>query len=89
LRRFELDEVLDREVFARDGVGVVFGDVRLDQTLFEDIAALARRNGFPWSFSGYGAKHCGGVVLTRSGMLSTFDEVVANSEGRNALVNKW
>jgi hypothetical protein len=34
--------------------------MRLDQALLEDIAALARRDGFPWSFSGYGAKHCGG-----------------------------
>lgn len=41
-RRLELDEVFDREVLARDGVGVVFGDVRFDEPLFEDVAALAR-----------------------------------------------
>lgn len=60
LRRLELDQILDGQVFTGDRICVVFGDVRLDQALFENIAALARCDGFPWSFSRYGAKHCGG-----------------------------
>lgn len=51
LRRLELDQILDREILARDGVGVHFGDVRLDEALLEDIATLARRDGLAGSFS--------------------------------------
>jgi hypothetical protein len=58
LGRLELDEVLDGELLARDGVGVVFGNVRLNQALLENIAALSRRDRVSGSLSGYGAKHC-------------------------------
>jgi len=61
LRRLELDQVLDGQVLARDGVGVVLGDVCLDQALLENVAALARGDGLPRSFSRDGAEH-GGVV---------------------------
>lgn len=59
-RRLELDEVFDREVLAGDGVGVVFGDVRFDEPLFEDIAALARGDGRLRCFPGDCAQHGGG-----------------------------
>jgi hypothetical protein len=42
LRRLELDQVLDSELFAGDGIRVVFGDVGLDQALFKDIATASR-----------------------------------------------
>lgn len=79
LRRLELDQVLDREVFTCDGVGVVLSDVSLDQALLKDIAALARRDGLTWSFSRYGAEHCGGcgeIVAIRHALSLG---VVANS----------
>lgn len=47
----ELDEILNREIFPRDRIRVVFCHVSLDQPFFEHIAALARSNGVPGSFS--------------------------------------
>jgi hypothetical protein len=65
LRRLELNQVLDGELFAGDGIGVVLGDVCLDQALFEDVSAFARGDGLPGRFSRNGAEHggvCGGLL---------------------------
>jgi hypothetical protein len=75
LRRLQLDQVLDGEIFARDGISVVLGDVGLDQALFENIAALARRNWLARSFSRDSAKHvvvCGGGGSAEGVLHATF-----------------
>lgn len=79
LRRLKLDQVLDGEVLARNGIGVVFGNVRLDETLLEDISALARRDGLAGSFSRYGAEHCDGCGEIGAAGRALSLEVVANS----------
>jgi hypothetical protein len=40
-RGFELNEIFDGEVLASDRIGVMFGDVGLDQTSFKYVTTLA------------------------------------------------
>jgi hypothetical protein len=63
LRRLQLNQVLDGELFAGDGICVVLGDVCLDQALLEDVPAFARGNGLPGRFSRNGAEHVGVCVV--------------------------